>query len=99
MTDATTTPRSPRTIAVDNFLRRALRVGDPRDPGQIAAALLSRYPEEAERDERERSGLAYSTLAMPAPAATGGIAALAELAQARDDLERDTQALVSASEL
>lgn len=101
MTDATatTTPRSPRTIAVDNFLRRALRVGDPRDPGQVAAALLTRYPEEAERERRERSGLAYSTIPLASAAAAGTVAAVAELAQAQDDLERDTQALLAASEL
>ncbi|MCQ4062483.1 hypothetical protein FK516_31925, partial [Klebsiella pneumoniae] len=56
------TNRSQRTVTVDNFLRKALRVSDPRDPGQIANALLARYPVEAERDRRERAGLPYSTI-------------------------------------
>jgi hypothetical protein len=94
-----TQPRSPRTIAVDNFLRRALRIGDPHDPTQVAAALLNRYPEEADRESRERSGLPYSTIPLQPAAAAGGIAALAELAQAQDDLDRDSQALINASEL
>ena len=91
--------RSASTIAVDNFLRKALRVSDPRDPVQIANALLTRYPEEAERDRRERAGLAYSTIPDFAPVATGTGAASTELIQARDDLERDLQTLSTSSQL
>ena len=91
--------RSPRTIAVDNFLRKTLRVGDPRDPQQVANALLQRYPEEAERARRESEGLSYTSLAEVVPIAASGVAALAELAQAQDDLERDSQALMTAAEL
>lgn len=95
-----TKARSPRTIAVDNFLRKALRVSDPRDPSQIANALLMRYPEEAERDRRERAGLPYSSVPDFAPGPTGGAgASSAELAQAQDDLERDLQTLSTSSQL
>jgi hypothetical protein len=101
MTDATATapPRSARTIAVDSFLRKTLRVGDPRDPRQIANALLLRYPEEAARALREREGLPYSTLPDFVSIPQSGVAALAELSQAQDDLERDAQALLACSEL
>jgi hypothetical protein len=105
MTDAFATAsnpisRSPRAIAVDNFLRKALRVSDPRDPSQIANALLSRYPEEAEKDRRERAGLPYaSAVDYPtAPPAAAGAASI-ELEQARDDLERDLQTIANSSEL
>lgn len=95
-----TKARSPRTIAVDNFLRKALRVSDPRDPSQIANALLARYPEDAERDRRERAGLPYASMPDYAPVAQGGPgASSAELAQAQDDLERDLQTLTTASQL
>ncbi len=92
--------RSPRTIAVDNLLRKALRVSDPRDPSQIATALLMRYPEEAERQRRERAGLPYSSIRDVPPASSAGSAvASAELVQARDDLERDLETLTTSSQL
>ena len=96
---STVQPRSARTIAVDNFLRKALRVSDPRDPAQIAAALLMRYPVDAERERREQEGLAYSTLPDwngPTAMASGPFSV--EVAQARDDLDRDLQTLVGASQ-
>jgi len=106
MTDATTTTfaartnRSQRTIAVDNFLRKALRVSDPHDPSQIANALLSRYPEEADRDRREREGLSYaSPSGRSAPAAPTVNAGTIELETARGDLERDLQSLTTLSQL
>lgn len=106
MTDTNTTTfaartnRSQRTIAVDNFLRKALRVSDPHDPSQVANALLSRYPEEADRDRREREGLSYAS-----PGASSSSVALAvgagtiELETARGDLERDLQSLTTLSQL
>jgi hypothetical protein len=98
--NATSRSRSARTVAVDNFLRKALRVGDPRNPDEIAKALLDRYPSEADRARREREGMAYSSLPELTPAAfMAGVAATAELAQAQDDLERDSQALVTSSQL
>src|SRR5262249_25653698 len=33
----------PQRLALDNLIRRELRVGDPNDPQQIAQALLVRY--------------------------------------------------------
>jgi hypothetical protein len=39
-------PPSKAQLALDNLLRRELRVGDPRNPQQIAKALLDRYQSE-----------------------------------------------------
>ncbi len=90
------TERTQRTIAVDNLLRKTLRVSDPRDPGQIADALLARLPDEADRNRREREGLPYTSIRDVAPLANGtaGTAGV-ELETARADLERDLQALGS----
>lgn len=99
-TASTRTNRSARTIAVDNLLRKTLRVADPHDPEQIARALLARYPQEAERDRRERAGLSYSDLVgatRMTPEAAGP--ASYELKTARDDLDRDIQTLTTASAL
>lgn len=106
MADAITTtspnvsqPRSNTTIAVDNLLRKVLRVSDPRDPDQIANALLSRYPQEADNDRREREGYAYSSVVDAPAVVNGGGPSSIELAQAQDDLDRDLQTLATASEL
>jgi hypothetical protein len=106
MTDATTTTfaartnRSQRTIAVDNFLRKALRVSDPHDPSQVANALLSRYPEEADRDRREREGLSYASPdGSSTPVVPSVNAGMIELETARGDLERDLQTLTTLSQL
>ena len=63
--------RSPQSVAVDNLLRRELRIGDPSDPAQIAKGLLSRYPEIADDMLREREGLNYGGPSFFAPAANG----------------------------
>jgi hypothetical protein len=106
MVDANTTAaspvskfRSPATVAVDNLLRKTLRVSDPRDPDQIANALLNFYPEEADRDRRERAGLPYSSVPDYVPAAKDSGPSSVELAQAQDDLERDLQTLSTSSPL
>ena len=106
MTEAATasftarTNRSQQTIAVDNFLRKALRVSDPKNPDQIANALLSRYPEEADRDRREREGLSYASPgARSLPVAAAPNAGTIELETAQTDLERDLQTLTTLSQL
>lgn len=93
--------RSPQSVAVDNVLRRALRVSDPSDPDQVAKGLLTLYPDAADRIERERQGLNIRSLVEVAPMAlpAGGGASTAELAQAQDDLERDLANVTGAAEL
>ena len=91
--------RSPATVAVDNLLRKTLRVSDPRDPDQIANALLNFYPEEADRDRREQAGLPYSSVPDYVPQARNTGPSSVEMAQAQDDLERDLQTLSTSSPL
>ena len=92
--------RSPQSIAVDNLLRRELRVADPNDPSQIAQGLLSRYPDTLDQMRREREGINYSAPETYAPSASGSTGASAtELALAQDDLERDIATLTKSSEL
>ncbi len=106
MTDASTTDfatrtnRSQNAVMVDNFMRKALRVSDPRNPDQIASALLSRYPEEADRDRREREGLPYSSAGDFRPmAVVSAGAGSVELETARTDLERDLATVSTLSQL
>jgi hypothetical protein len=93
--------RSPQSIAVDNLLRRELRIGDPSDPAQIAKGLLARYPDTADEMFRERAGLNYGALDLPSPVSNGGgsSAGQTELALAQDYLQRDINALTNSSEL
>jgi hypothetical protein len=48
-------------LALDNLLRRELKVSDPNDPTQIAQALLSRYKDDprANAISQEASGLPF----------------------------------------
>jgi hypothetical protein len=92
--------RSPQSIAVDNLLRRELRIADPNDPAQIAQGLLSRYPDTVDQMRREREGINYGAPESYAPPVTGSTGATAtELALAQDDLERDIATLTRSSEL
>src|SRR4051812_22852359 len=97
-----TTPlasRSPQSVALDNVLRRELRLSDPYDPDQIATALLGMYPVVKDQMDRERNGFSYSDTPAPiAVAYPSGGATLAEVEQGRDDLERDLATLTNASE-
>jgi hypothetical protein len=97
---AASASRTQRAMAVDNFLRKSLRVNDPHDPSQIANALRMRYPEEADRERRELAGLPYSTLRDPGGALplVSGLAHF-ELEAARSDFERDLSAIVTQSQL
>jgi hypothetical protein len=70
-------------MAIDNLLRRELRISDPGDAQQIA---------------QEAQGLPFLTTAPPPmlPAATEG-SSTAELQQAKDDVERDLKELTTNS--
>jgi hypothetical protein len=93
--------RSPKSIAVDNLLRRDLRIGDPNDPAQIAQGLLARYPDVLDQMRREREGINYGDPDLaPTPSGSASAGAWAtELSQAGDDLDRDIQTLSTSSEL
>jgi hypothetical protein len=57
-----TRDRSAPAATVDNLMRRALKIADPRNPQQVAKGLLTLYPAEAEKIQREISGLPFTVL-------------------------------------
>jgi hypothetical protein len=84
--------RTPMTVALDNLIRRKLRISDPTNAEQVANALLSRYPRDKEALEREAAGAPFITFPVPARPVipTNG---RAEVNQATDDVERDLMSL------
>src|SRR3712207_9388377 len=89
--------RSPAAAAVDNVLRRTLKVRDPSNPDEVARALLDRYRDQAGALENERTGLPVVLRPEPRPATvtTGPTASFSvEIQQAYDDLERDLDSLI-----
>ena len=88
-------------MALDNLIRRELKVSDPSDPKQIANALMERFKEDprARAINQEANGLPFLLSApgsgvLVAPAATSSDA---ELQQAKDDVDRDLQELLTNS--
>jgi hypothetical protein len=80
------------SLALDNMIRNQLKVGDPRDPKQVADALLSYYQDlpQAASIQQEAQGLPFllapQTQAMlPAPSATSSDR---EFSIASNDVER-----------
>ncbi|WP_332876679.1 hypothetical protein [Massilia sp. S19_KUP03_FR1] len=86
--------------ALDNLIRRELKVGDPNDAAEVAQALMNRYRDDprARAMAQEAQGLPY----LPAqPASTAlpvqeGATSL-DLAQASDDVARDLRTLTSSN--
>ena len=87
--------RSQGALTVDNVFRRMLKVANPRDPDEVAKALLARYADDAQKIKREQQGVPISSyqLAEMAGQVSGPLST--EIRQATDDLERDLGALVS----
>ena len=86
--------------ALDNLIRRELRVSDPNDPAQVASALLERFKEDprARAIGNEAQGLPFLQAGpvnlLPAPTES---ASSSELQQAKDDVERDLNELLTNS--
>ncbi|TXH65121.1 MAG: hypothetical protein E6Q88_14535 [Lysobacteraceae bacterium] len=90
------TPPSKAQLALDNLLRRELRVGDPRNPQQIAKALLDRYQAEprARGIQSEAEGLPFLRSAPRfVQAAPDNTATSVDLKQAMSDVEKDLENL------
>lgn len=91
---------SAQALAIDNLLRRELKVGDPKDPQQIARALSDRYQGDlrAQAIEGEAQGLPFlrtpvlRTSAPPPPTATN-----VDLEQAKHDVVKDLDTLLNDS--
>jgi hypothetical protein len=85
-------------LALDNLIRRELRVADPNDPQQVAQALLSRYKGDprAVAMTQEALGLPFlQTVPAEPRMAQAPTSSDAELQQAIDDVERDLRELTT----
>ncbi len=87
--------RSQGALTVDNVFRRMLKVANPRDPDEVAKALLARYADDAQKIKREQAGVPISSYQLAALAGQVSGPLSSEIRQATDDLERDLGALVS----
>ena len=98
-TNGTVPPNgAQQRLALDNLIRRELKVGDPSDPVQVAQALLTRYQDDprARAIAQEAQGLPF-LLSAPAPAvaAQAPTSSTAEWNQAVSDVNRDLQELTT----
>ena len=85
-------------LALDNLIRRELKVSDPNDPKQVAEALLTRYKEtpRAVAIDREAEGVPFLLApSTPMPAMQAPTSSDAEMQQAMDDVERDLKELTT----
>lgn len=89
---------SQQRLALDNLIRRELKVGDPGDPRQIAQALLERYQSDrrAQAIAQESRGLPFlQTGPLTTQAPQVSAAAGSEWQQALGDIESDLRGLTS----
>jgi len=90
--------RAPNVVALDNLIRRTLRVSDPTDAAEVANALSDYYASDREVMKREAAGLPFVTgPALPTQQQTVKTATSAELDQAVSDVERDLSSLIESS--
>jgi hypothetical protein len=89
--------RSPTVVALDNLIRRKLRVSDPNDPQEIAGALRKLYKAEKEAMDREAGGMPFLLTSLPAAPPASATSSQAEVDQAVSDVERDLKALTTNS--
>lgn len=89
---------SPQRMALDNLLRRELKVSDPNDAKEVAQALLARYKEtpKALAISREAQGVPFlNTSSTAPPVAPAMTSSDTEMQQAISDVERDLQELTT----
>lgn len=87
--------RPPAALALDNLIRRQLRVADPRDADAVAAALRERYATERLALEREAAGLPFFKATRIDARASGADSTRIEERQARDDIELDLRSMAA----
>lgn len=94
------TPSSAQ-LALDNLIRRELRIGDPNDPSQVAKGLMDRYQGDnrARAIRREAEGLPFLLSAPPSAAPSSGerTATSIDLEQAQGDVDKDLDELTSSN--
>lgn len=99
---ATASGSPNRRLALDNLIRRELRVGDPSDPTQVAQALLQRYADTpvARSLVNEARGMPFlQTVTLAAPVAPAQTATSLDLKQAKDDIDADLHELLTSNQL
>lgn len=86
-------------LALDNLIRRELKVGDPNDAAQVAQALMARYRDDprARAIAQEAQGLPVLPPSGAAPVLQGGGATSLDLLQAGDDIESDLRELTTSN--
>jgi hypothetical protein len=91
----------PQRLALDNLIRRELKVGDPNDPSQVAQALLARYQDDprAKAIKQEAQGLPFllAPTQASAPVQAAPTSSATEWQQASSDVERDLTELTTNS--
>ncbi|MEN8780486.1 MAG: hypothetical protein ABF292_05190, partial [Desulfobacterales bacterium] len=86
--------RTPAAVALDNMMRRALRVSDPYNFHEVAEALGKRYPM-AQREMRyEAEGVPFYKIHEIDPKSLDATSSSAEMDQAQKDVDRDLNALI-----
>lgn len=87
---------TPQTAALDNLIRRELKISDPRDPAQVAEALMARYQGDprAQAIDQEANGAPFlqSAPQTALPLATQ-TSSSREWEQAVSDIDSDLQEL------
>ncbi len=88
--------RSPSAVKADSLIRRVLRVGDPWNATEVAAGLKRLYSAEESALANEAAGFPVVRQVNLKPAQIMRETATSkEMEQARDDVERDLNALVN----
>lgn len=91
--------RSPDAVALDNLIRKALRVSDPTNAGEIAAALGNYYTTDRDVMAREAAGVPFVTTLFKTAEPQAVTSTGAEIDQAVRDVDRDLSALIADSTL
>ena len=81
--------RTPAAVALDNLIRRKLRVSDPMDAKEVVKALQTLYQKESQAMQQEAAGLPFFRVAAIPVQREAGPVMRAEVKQAQDDVERD----------
>lgn len=97
-TDSGPGAQNPQRLALDNMIRRELKVADPSNPSQIATALLDRYKADprAVAIAQEARGLPFMPMAShPRVPVVQETSSSAEWQQSVEDIETDLRTLSS----
>ena len=94
-TSSITMDRSPDAVALDNLVRRKLRVSDPNDAAQVAEALRKIYVDESHALDQEAAGVPSLQPLRVSSTVESDSASRAELTEALDDVNRDLTSLTN----